>query len=86
LAGMREYAYVIKVTIGRSDFYVSTAVRDYTRDGLPVATTGYTAELAFAARWPSREFVDPCLASMRLYRLELKPRVVRVRSVKKSGG
>jgi hypothetical protein len=80
--------YVIKVTLGGEDNYLSENVF-HDEDGRVMSTTGYQPNLSVATRWISRD-----AAKRRCERLlhtgfggqNARLRVVRVRSVKKSGG
>jgi hypothetical protein len=80
---MSDTVYVIKVTVGGEEHYVS-AVVSYDDTCRTMAVTDYMTELALATRWADPDDARKQCAALRGIRV--RPRVVRVRSVKKSGG
>jgi hypothetical protein len=86
---MSDTVYVIKVTLGGGDFYVSAGISYDT--GRTLATTDYEPLLAVATRWQHQDDARRQCDLMRGFLgpdtwARIRPRVVRVRSVKKSGG
>jgi hypothetical protein len=79
---MSECVYVIKVTLGGEEHYVS-AVVSYDDTCRTMAVTDYMTELALATRWADPDDARKQCAVLR--GIGVRPRVGRVRS-RKAGG
>lgn len=77
---MSECVYVIKVTLGGEEHYVS-AVVSYDDTCRTMAVTDYMTELALATRWADPDDARKQCAAQ----IGVRPRVVRVRSRKVGG-